>query len=977
MNWISRKMVVIIISIIVGVIVLLGALSGFFVDIFWYSSEGYSDVFWIRIWAAVGFGLIIFGLYVVVVGVSLLLARLFSRQKPQVVSEEAIMLPPFGEKLRRWGGWFFVAVGGAFAIINGFSAGGEWQIFQRFIHATGFGLQDPVFGNDVSFYVFRLPFYRLLYDRLFGAMLISTVLVVVWYVFRRVIWIEKWKLRTSTLIKGHILTMIGGLFALKAWGYYLDKFNILFEDHGKFFGAGFADVNATLPMYNVLFWLTLGFGVIILALTWFKSKNVKVLLVIVASFIVLPTILLHAVPWAVQTFKVNPNELLAEETYIDHNIELTQIAYGLDRIKPRAFGESGEIFEVEEGLEGLGEVLVEGTVGNPTGGASFFAEEVEGAGVGPLLTRADIENNRPTIDNIRVWDWHNLRPVYDQKQSFKGYYEFGGDIDIDRYVLDGRQTTVTLSLRELNIYGLPPEADTWQNRHLVYTHGYGAVANPVNLKNRSGQPVFYLQDIPMVNRMEVDIERPQIYFGEGNMGYSFAPASELIEIDYPVGNTNQLTSYDTSAGGGIPVRSFWHRLAMAIHLGSLDVLLSDYITPQSRLLIRRNILERVDEVAPYLYTDSDPYPVLTDEGIYWIVDCYTITSHFPYSQPMLENGGNYIRNSVKVVVSAYSGRMDFYIVDEDPLIATWSKVFPGMYKDFSEMPEDIQAHVRYPNALFAIQSLVFSTYHMSDPQDFYKRSDRWEIPGHTGQGELFSAYYMTMRLPEEAQEEFLLVTPFVPEGKSIMVGWMCARCDPDNYGELVLYTFPRTATVYGPEQIDALMNQNPEFSKERTLLGSVGSQVDVGRIVIIPIENSLLYVEPVYIQAEVDAIPELKYILLAYGNQIAMDETLDGALDKLFGPAAWVEETVEPETGEVVEVETGEPVELVAETAEETEPVVVAADLTELRSVAREFDAAWVDYNEARAARDWTAFDRAERRIEELLDRLETLAGAP
>jgi uncharacterized membrane protein (UPF0182 family) len=963
MNWISRKTILIVIGVIVGLIIILAALSGFFVDIFWYTSEGFADVFWTRIWAAVGFGLIIFALYVVVVGTSLILAWFFSRQKPHVVAEEAVMLPSFGEKLRKWGVWLFIAVGGAFAIINGISAGGEWQVFQRFLHATSFGLVDPVFGNDVSFYVFKLPLYRMLYDHLFGALLLSTVLIVVWYVFRRKIWIESWKLRTSTLVKGHVLAMVGGMFALKAWGYYLDKFDILFTDHGKFYGAGYADVNASLPMYNVLFWLTLAFGVAVLVMTWLKSNNLKMLLIIVASFIVLPLVMLYAVPWAVQTFEVNPNELQAEESYIGHNIEMTQAAYGLDRITPRAFGESGEVLEVSQDLDKPLDVLAERVQAGSIGGASFNPDEVEGAGVGPLLTRADIENNRPTIDNIRVWDWHYLRPVYNQIQSFKDYYEFGEDIDIDRYILNGRQTTVTISLRELNLNGLPPQADTWQNRHLVYTHGYGAVSNPVNLKSPSGQPVFYLQDIPMENRMEVEIDRPQIYFGEGNMDYSFAPASKPIEIDYPVGNTNQLTSYDASLGGGIPVGGFWRRLAIAIYLGSLDVFLSDYITPESRLLIRRNVLERVDEVAPYLYADTDPYPVLTNGGIYWIVDCYTVSSRFPYSQPMLDNGGNYIRNSVKVVVDTYTGHMDFYIVGEDPLVETWSKVFPGMFKDFSEMPDDIRAHLRYPNALFAIQSLVFATYHMSDPQDFYKRSDRWEIPGRK-EGELFSAYYMTMRLPGEPKEEFIAVTPFVPEGKTIMVGWMCARCDPGVYGDLVLYTFPRTATIYGPEQIDALINQNPEFSKERTLLGSEGSQVGLGRIVIIPIENSLLYVEPVYIQAEAEAIPELKYILVAYGNQIAMSDTLDGALDKLFGPAT-------PTAGETVVTEEGGGTE--TQTVE-TGPVtpVVPGDI---RDLAREFDSAWKDYNDARAARDWEAFGRAEKRLESLLDRLDELAG--
>ena len=345
MKWISRKTIVIVIVVLVGLFILLAALSGFFVDIFWYDSEGFADVFWTRIWSAVGFGLLIFGMYVLIVGASLFIARMASREKPHVVSEEAVMLPPFGERLRRWGGWLFVAVGGVFAIVNGVSAGSDWPVFQRFLHGVSFGLADPVFGNDVSFYVFRLPFYRMLYDHLYGALVLSTVLVIVWYIFRRMIWIEKWKLRTGKLVKGHVLGMVGGLFALKAWGYHLDKFDILYADHGKFFGAGYADINAALPMYHVLFWLTLAFGVALFLLTWLKSSNFKLLLIIVASFIVLPLILLHVVPWAVQTFEVNPNELLVEEPYIGHNVRMTQTAYGLNRISPRTFGEAGEVYE--------------------------------------------------------------------------------------------------------------------------------------------------------------------------------------------------------------------------------------------------------------------------------------------------------------------------------------------------------------------------------------------------------------------------------------------------------------------------------------------------------------------------------------------------------------------------------------------------------------------------------------------------------
>jgi len=954
MKWLSRKTIFIILGILVAAVVLVVALTSFFVDIFWYQSEGFDDVFWTRIFSQIEFGAIIFGLYVVVVGLTILLAHLFSRKKQQVVSEEAVMLPQFGEKLKKYGVWLFIGVGAIFAVTNGFSAGSSWGVWKKFLHGVSFGVSDPIFGNDVSFYVFDLPLFRIIYDHLFGALLLSTVIALGYYLFRRVIWVEKWKLRSSKLVKGHILGMAGLLFALKAVGYYLDKFDILYSTQGGVFGASFTDVNANLPMYEVLFWITLAFGLVAFALTFLKTENFKVLLIIGASFIVLPYLMLSIYPWAVQTLEVDPNEFQAEEEYIGHNIEFTQIAYGLDTVDVMTFGERGELKEIDvEELAEFSEVL-------PAETPVEVVEEievVEGAGGYRALTRTDIEDNRPTIDNIRLWDWSPLGDVYRQMQSFRPYYEFV-DVDIDRYMIDGHQKSITLALRELNVDRLDSQANTWQNRHLVYTHGYGAVANTVNEVTKYGQPKFILKDIPLINNMGIDLERPQIYFGEGNMDYSFAPTG-ADEIDYPRGSTNAFTEY--TGEGGIPVDGFWRRLLLSIYLGNIDVLLSDYITEDSNLLIRRNISQRVREVAPYLALDNDPYPVLTDGGIQWIVQCFTTTRLYPYSEPLVDNA-NYIRNSAVVVIDAYSGKMDFYTMGDDPLIRTWGAIFPGMYKPFEEMPEELQAHIRYPNELFAIQSVVYSTYHMTDPLVFYNKSDRWVIPGRP-EGELFNAYYMTMRLPGEENEEFLLISPFVPENRQNMVGWMCARCDPGVYGELVLYTFPTTSLVYGPEQVEGRLNQFDKFSEKRSLWDQQGSSVVIGRMVVIPIEDSVLYVQPVYLKAVGNPIPELRLVLVTYGTEIAMDTTLEGALAQIFGSAAPVVEGDVAEDGE----ETAETTEAVEAglTEEVVELPVLSTETAELAELLlKTYDRG----QKAMQRGDWAAYGEADAELERLIN---------
>lgn len=988
MKWLNRKTVMIIIGAVVALVVLAVILTDFFIDIMWYESEGYIDVFWTRFTAAITFGLLIFGAYLFVVGLNIVLGHLLSRKRQQVVAEDAVSLPNMSDKVKKRLIWILLGVATLFAIYRGATAGGGWPVFQKFLNAVAFGGADPIFGNDVSYYVFTLPFYRIVYNTLFGALFLSLLVVVSLYVMRRMIWVENvrrvsvegsaespiirrrrggssLKLRVPLSIKCHVFSLVGAMFALKAWGYYLDKFDILYSTQGGVFGASYTDVHASLPMYNILFWLTLVFGVAFILLTWLRTSNFKVILIILAAFLVLPWILLGAYPWAVQTFRVDPNEYASEKPYIEHNIAGTLAAYGLDNVKIMSFTEDGRLLEVtEEDITGLAEQAPE-----LTGVEELTGREATGGG---LLTRADIEANEATIRNIRLWDWKPLNAFYTQTQSFRSYYEFL-ETDIDRYYIDGNQMTVTLSLRELNVAKLPTEADTWQNRHLVYTHGYGVVANAVNQVAPSGQPSLLIRDIPLrVEGLDLDIRQPRIYFGQGNMQYAFCPTT-ADEIDYPRGATNVLYSY--TGDGGIRVDNFWRRVLMSIYVGNLDVLLSDYIHADSRFLIRRDIGERVREVAPYLTLDSDPYPVLTDDGIFWIVDCYTTTGLYPYSEPLLE-GVNYMRNSVKVVVSAYTGKMDFYIADFDPIIETWSRVFPGKYKPLEEMPEELRAHIRYPNDLFSVQSLIYATYHMVDPLVFYNKSDAWVIPG-TPEGRLFNSYYMTMKLPGKLSEEFLLITPFVPLGeqKNNMVGWMAARCDVPHYGELVLYTFPVTRLVYGPRQISALINQNQEYSKIQFLLSEGTSRLEEGRIVILPIEESVLYVQPLYLRSHEEAIPQLTLVVVAHGDRIAlypaqgdpqdrMDQSLRRALDILFPPT---EPTIEAELDAALTVE--EAAALLA--AEGLTPEIAPALPTEVAQLASRLAEAWNSAAEARTRGDWETEGRSMATMERLIKELD------
>jgi len=535
---------------------------------------------------------------------------------------------------------------------------------------------------------------------------------------------------------------------------------------------------------------------------------------------------------------VKPNELELEKTYLQRNITLTQQAYNLHRIAVK----------------------------------SFPAEQ--------SLTFNTLEANQATIDNIRLWDWQPLMDTYAQLQEIRTYYKFH-DVDVDRYWLDGVYRQVMLSARELKSALLPSNAQTWVNRHVLFTHGNGVIMSPVIRKSGEGLPIFYLQNIPPVTTGGPPIQEPRIYYGEETDNYVIVKGS-TPEFDYPNGQDNVYATYQGT--GGVPVGGIARRVLFAWYFEDLNILISRYITGESRIMFRRTIQDRVRAVAPFLRLDRDPYIVISEGRLFWMQDAYTTSDYFPYAQPIPNRGLNYIRNSVKVVIDAYNGTIEFYLADpSDPIAATYERIFPGLFKPLEAMPQELQKHIRYPEDLFLIQAQIYRAYHMDRPEVFYNREDLWQFPRQpSGEAATMVPYYIILRLPGEPQAEFFLMLPMVPAQRQNMIAWLAARCDQPNYGKLIVYEFPKDKLVFGPFQIEAQINQNTEISRQLTLWNQLGSRVIRGHLIVIPIEKSILYVSPLYMRAETGQLPELKRVIVAYGERVVMEETLAEALAALF-----------------------------------------------------------------------------------------------
>jgi len=847
---------------IIGFLFILGA--GFLGEWFWFGSTAYRDVFWTIILTRAS-----------LFAISFLVFFAFSFGNAWYAAKTAS-----GGRIKNRG---LLLVAGALAAFAGAIAAlgvsAAWETILKYMNQVPFSLTDPVFGLDIGFYVFSLPLYSLIATFLTGLLVFSILLSALSYILRED-WIsfsESGQIYINTGDSGpdwggflkrflpqlNILLFL--LFVTVAARLWLARYDLLFTRSGAVFGAGYTDVHVTLPVLTVLTAVALLIGIGFLVNE--KLKSLSVIKYGIAAFFVVAAVGLFATA-AVQGLIVEPNEFNLEKPYLGSNIEYTLEAYDLRDAKETVFN------------------------------------------VDYNITAQDIEDNKLTVENIRLWDWRPLKSTYEQLQLFRTYYAFN-DIDVDRYNIDGMYKEVLVSAREMDTRNLPSTAQTWVNTHLVYTHGYGAVMNPVDVVTTEGLPEFYLKDIPPTTDY-IELEQPRIYFGEMTNNYIITN-TDTEELDYPAGDTNIYTSY--SGDAGVKLSGIINRLIYAIKFGSVELLVSGSVNDESKILLHRNIRDRASTIAPFLSYDPDPYIVVSGGKLYWIGDAYTSTSMYPYSEPVgasfiNEYRTSYIRNSVKVVTDAYTGEVTYYVIDEDdPLTGTYKKIFPDLFRDFDEMPADLKEHVRYAQGLFEIQANRYATYHMKDPMVFYNKEDEWVIPDevYRQNREQMQPYYVIMKLPQEGSEEFILMLPFTPRSKENMIGWMAARCDTPDYGDLIVYQFSKQELTYGPMQIEARIDQDTDISQAITLWSQAGSSVLRGNTLVIPIENSILYVEPLYLEAtERGTLPQLKRVIVAYDDRLTMQQTLDEALGVIFGGAIAEEVTAAVEEGGTGTVITGD-----------------------------------------------------------------------
>lgn len=737
-------------------------------------------------------------------------------------------------------------VASAAIILGALLAIGEttnWDVLLRFVYQVTYGQQDPVFGNDIGFYLFSLPAYIALKNWMLVTISLSALGAGAVYWLHGHIELDGHRRRVSRTAIAHGSALLGIFFAVKAWSYGLDRYLLLYGDNGVVVGASYTDVHVELPVLWLLFGLAIAAAIASWANLWvrtYKLPLAAMALVFGSAFV-----LAEVFPFLFERLFVRPNELELERPYIQRNITLTRQAYNLHQMTAKAF-------PIEQSL-----------------------------------TSASLQANQATIDNIRLWDEQPLMATYRQLQEIRTYYKFR-DVDVDRYWLDGVYRQVMLSARELASTLLPSNAQTWVNRHVLFTHGNGVIMSPVTHKSAEGLPVFYLGDIPPVATGGPPVYEPRIYYGELTDTYVLVKGS-TPEFDYPKGKDNVYAPYGGT--GGVAVGGPARRALFAWYFNDPNILISSYLNGESRIMFRRTIKERVATIAPFLRLDRNPYLVINDGRLFWMQDAYTTSDYFPYAVANTGNGLNYIRNSVKIVVDAYNGSVDLYLADpSDPIAATYQHIFPGLFKAFSAMPQDLQRHIRYPEDLFLIQAHTYAAYHMEAPEVFYNREDLWQFPRQPvdarqpadGSIAMMTPYYMIMRLPGEQQAENILMLPMVPSQRENMIAWLAARCDPPHYGEVIVYEFPKDKLVYGPFQIEARINQNTAISQQLSLWNQLGSRVIRGNLHVIPIEHSILYVSPLYLRASTGQIPELKRVIAAYGDQVVMEETLTQALAALF-----------------------------------------------------------------------------------------------
>ncbi|NYT05908.1 MAG: UPF0182 family protein [Methanomicrobiales archaeon] len=836
------------IAVVLLVLLIIGITAGIalLADWYWFSAVGYPAVFTAILGARILLWLIGF---VIFFGVLFGNAAFAARRAAHPNPVDRSRLAPLA------------LAAGFIGLLSGFGFAGAWETVLRFLHQAPFSVADPLFGLDVGFFVFSLPFYVLVIDAAILLLVLSVVLAALAAALQTVGLVIRmnrfgradiesegifdWPRYISRFLPqlNGLLFLLFVALAVRVW---FARFNLVYATTGVVFGAGYTDVHVTLPALSILALVSAVIGIGFLVNE--KYRRVEVITYGIGAFVAVAVIGLIA-GGVMQALVVEPDESNLERPYLENNINSTLAAYGLDSAREQL----------------------------------FF--------VNYSLSAEDIEANSATVENIRLWDWRPLKTTYEQLQLFRTYYAFN-DVDVDRYAIAGRTREVLVSAREMNSDNLPLQAQTWVNRHLVYTHGFGVVMNPVDAVTGEGLPEFYIRDIPPASPY-LALDEPRIYYGELTGDYAVVRTA-TDELDYPAGEQNIYASY--SGTGGVSLSGSLARLVYAIRFGSVELLVSGSLEPESRILLHREISDRVATIAPFLTYDADPYVVIADGKLYWIGDAYTASDRYPYSEPVYTGGGetlNYVRNSVKVVVDAYNGDIRYYVIDpSDPVIRTYQAIFPDLFLPFSAMPEELAGHIRYPQGLFEIQANLYAVYHMKDPRVFYNQEDAWVIPEevYRGSRQRMEPYYVIMKLPGEEAEEFILMLPFTPRNKENMIGWMAARSDRPHYGELIVYQFSKQELTYGPLQIEARIDQDTDISQLITLWSQSGSRVLRGNTLVIPIQSSILYVEPLYLEAtEKGTLPQLQRVIVAYDDRLTMQETLAEALEVIFGSGAGAE----------------------------------------------------------------------------------------
>jgi uncharacterized membrane protein (UPF0182 family) len=861
-------------------------------DWLWFGKLHYSSVFWTMVLSRFGIAAAIWLLLMLIIAVNIYIASRFKPRLPArpVSGAEGDFLARLGLSGKSAG-----LLLGALVLVITFviasNGASQWDMILRFFHQQPFGIKDPVFSKDIGFYIFSLPFYLFLQGGLIILFAFSGVVMVGWWLKSGAIQLSNLeglapaegkpatppKIDIDPRVIRHLMFLAGIIVLLMAWGYRLKMFALLYSTQGAAFGAGYTDIHVTLMAYGVLAFVSLAFASILL----FNGFGTRRKMIWLSGGIWVGMILLLAtvVPMVVEKTVVKPNELAKEAPYIAYNIQYTRNAYNLNKINEVQFP------------------------------------------VGDKLTLNNIQSNQATINNVRIWDERPLLQTYNQLQSIRLYYNFN-DVDVDRYQIKNDYRQVMLSAREFDVTQLPPQADTWVNRHLIYTHGYGLTMNPVNSVTSEGLPDLIVKDLPPTIDFQMKIDHPEIYYGEKTDAYVLVK-TKTKEFDYPKGDDNVYTHYEGT--GGVPITSFVRRALFSLEFMDPQILFTTYLGPESRIMYNRRIDQRVRAIAPFLNYDGDPYLVVSGGRLYWIQDAYTTSNMYPYSTrsyDQFNRGFNYIRNSVKVVIDAYNGDVAFYVIDQkDPIVMTYSSIFPQLFKPFSEMPADLKKHIRYPKDLFKIQANMYRTYHMKDVQVFYNQEDLWQIPNeiYANNRRKMEPYYIIIKLPQQKTEEFVLMLPFTPSQKDNMIAWLAARCDMPDYGNLMVCKLPKDKLIFGPMQIEARVDQQTSISKEMTLWGQGGSTVIRGNLLAIPIDDTFIYVEPVYLQANQSdsqsaqsaspqtgrgftrsgsagaavpagmstgagtALPELKRVIVSFGDHLVMRENLESAIYGVLG----------------------------------------------------------------------------------------------